>query len=462
MRALFTILFLGTLFLFFTHGFLIGEERISEDKVSSGPTRIDRDILAARQQAVHWLKEQIVPNSTVPDPDPRRRRLIVSYRVPKTDPLYPYIYSRSFIYDNALAIITFTMSGDYREAEALLGALRRVIRQDGSFWFAYNTVNSWPSEEYHESAIVRTGSIAWAGYAATFYLRARLEENENLLEEDPMARRFLGMARDIASFLLARQVTDKSDRRYGLITGGWGEYTLTMQSDSPSPVESFKSNDVRWVSMEHNIDCFFFLRDLYRLTDEAGYRKASKRIEQGLLTMWSEEYGQFYRGIKEDQKIDPALPLDGASWGSLFLLSISQKQKALHALRTIESKFFHESDGVLGCRPYYAEPVYEDRSVNAYYFHGKPSFQWQELDIVWGEGSLGAATAYIKAGEMQKGLELLRSMLALREGSGFKYASCGVPYQFSEYPSVASTAWFVIAVEVLKQDKTRLLFWGEQ
>ncbi|HYW85841.1 MAG TPA: hypothetical protein VFB30_21490, partial [Spirochaetia bacterium] len=63
----------------------------------------------AEKEAARWLLGQMVPDDVVPVPDPGRRRLLLSYRVPKVDPAYHYIYGRSFIYDDALGAIALTM-----------------------------------------------------------------------------------------------------------------------------------------------------------------------------------------------------------------------------------------------------------------------------------------------------------------------------------------------------------------
>jgi hypothetical protein len=55
----------------------------------------------------------------------------------------------------------------------------------------------------------------------------------------------------------------------------------------------------------------------------------------------------------------------------------------------------------------------------------------------------------------------MESMAALVVDGGFRYASAPVPYQFSDYPSVASTAWFVIAAEMLRGTAAGGLFWGK-
>lgn len=58
---------------------------------------------------VQWLLDEQVPNSTVPSPAPGRSGLVISYVIPESDPGYPYLFSRSWIYDDALAVISWSM-----------------------------------------------------------------------------------------------------------------------------------------------------------------------------------------------------------------------------------------------------------------------------------------------------------------------------------------------------------------
>ncbi len=431
-------------------------------ELSTYPEKIiGEDILEAERKALLWLKGQIVPNDIVPNPYPNRRRLIVSYLVQPDDPAYPYIHSRSFTYDNALGIIALTMAGEYRKAEYIIGALKRIMREDGSFWFTYNTKNSWPNEDDHEGAMIRTGAIAWVGYALTFYLNTRIRENENFLKEDLLAKDFLEMAESIARFVLRHQVKDPKDKRHGLVSGGWASYDLKLPAEIQKPVEEYMESEISWVSMEHNIDIYFFLRDLYRLTGKGEYEHAALLVKRGLLNLWSDEKGQFLRGIKGNQVIDTALPLDGASWASLFLFSIDEDRMARECLATIQNNFTSEFEGLRGYKPYYAETVYKDEKVNTYYFPKNPEMRWEDLNMIWIEGSLGVATAYIKAGNWRKGLETIKSLTSLHVDGGFRYSTMNIPYQFSNNPSVASTAWFVIAVEILKDEDLNKAFWGK-
>jgi hypothetical protein len=433
----------------------------SQDLEDRSKKMVGDDIVQAEKEAIQWLKAMIVPNEIVENPVPLRRRFMLSYLIPQDDPVYPYLSSRSFIYDDALGAAAFTMAGEYRYAEQVLGAMRRNLRDDGSFFFAYNTHNSWPNEEDHGGALVRTGAIAWAGYAATFYLTTRLKQNEQFIKEDRLAQNFLAMAEAIAGFLLKNQVIDLKDKRHGLVTGGIGMYDVRLQNQNSGPVEVYTAAPVSWISMEHNIDGYFFLRDLHRMTGKKEYLDAAELIKEGLLRLWSEQDGQLFRGIKGDGKVDKALPIDGASWASMFLSSIGEDKMAIRCLQTIQDSFFSRSKGISGYKPYYAETVYEDNMVNAYYFPDNPTKKWKDVEMIWIEGSFGVAAANVKAGNWDNAHEIIRRLLPLNVNGGFQYATQFIPYQFSVYPSVASTAWFVITVEIMKNDQINTLFWDK-
>jgi hypothetical protein len=97
--------------------------------------------------------------------------------------------------------------------------------------------------------------------------------------------------------------------------------------------------------------------------------------------------------------------------------------------------------------------------VNAYYYPSGGGL-WTDLPLVWCEGSLGAAAAYIRAGRPAEARLIMESQAGLAVDWGFRYASMPVPYQFSDYPSVASTAWLVIAAQMLRGSPAGGLFWG--
>ena len=413
-------------------------------------------IAQAEQESLQWLLRQMVPNDLVPMPDPGRRRLLLSFRVAPEDPAYRFIYGRSYVYDDALAAVSFTMVGRYREAEFVLNALRHAIRPDGSLWFGYNTQNNWPDEKDHDGAITRTGAAAWVGYAFTYYLTVRNHEAPGFTADDPLGREYLTAARSIASFLLKQEVTKPTDPRHGLLTGGLGASTVTIDTSS-RPAEVYSPAAVGWVSTEHNIDSWFFLRDLSRLDPEPRFSAAADGIAKRVLDLWSDSNGQFFQGIHADGTIDAVLPLDGASWGALFLSALGRDAQAARSVASIRRFLVAESHGY---RPYGPEPVYADDQVNRFYYPGGVSKLWQDIPLVWGEGSFGAAAAMARSGNGSGALEILSSLRILAVGGGYRYSSMAVPYEFADYPSVASTSWFLIAAEMVRGTPAAELFWG--
>jgi hypothetical protein len=413
----------------------------------------------ARADAVEWLAGQMVPNEAVPAPEASRRRLLLSYRVPPDDPDYRTIHGRSALYDDSLAAVAFAMARRYRESEYVLGALSRLVRPDGGLWFTYNTQNDWPSESDHGGAISRTGAVAWAGYAITYYLGLRAAERQDFASADPLGIRLLKSAEEIAGYILALQVPAGPDPRAGLVAGGTGSVALALPEGRPDPEEVASEASVEWVSTEHNIDAWYFLRDLGRLTRDARYSDAAQRIKSRVLDLWSERDGQFIQGIHPDRKPDTALPLDTASWGAIFLLSQGRDAQAGRCLQIMDRRFALGGKGVNGYRPYAREPVYADPRVNRYYYPGGGGL-WSDLRMVWYEGSFGAAAAHARGGRTAQARAILESLAGHAVEGGFRYASISIPYQFSSHPSVASTAWFVIAAELLRGSPEGALFWG--
>ena len=418
------------------------------------------DLNNAYEESLRWLKRQIVPNSVVENPSPDRRKLILSYKIPENDPAYRYLARRSFAYDNAVAAIAFTMAGKYREAESILNSLSRLVRENGSLWFSYNTHNSWPDENDHEGAMIRSGALAWAGYALSHYVSVRNTEESRFYKDDIAGRRYTEASERIAKYLLENQVREKNDSRYGLVTGGRGTYKVEYSNEKESIEEVYNYDPVGWVSVEHNIDIYFLLKSLYLVTGDRFFLNRGEHLKKSILkAFWDNRSGQFIRGIKIDGKRDTALPLDGASWGALFLESIGAKGKTRTALETMDRNFMTEGNGYKGYGPYYNEPVYENKALNRHQFDGSENTEWDDINVVWSEGSLGAAAAWIRGGSPEKGLEIIRNMTEMSVDGGLVYSSVNLPYLFSDYPSVAGTAWFIIACELYSDpDK---LFWSE-
>ena len=430
----------------------------------------------AVEKAYEWLKSQQVPNSVVTYPVMKRRHLVLSFELNRDNPLnendksFQYVFSRSSLYDNALAIIAFVMMGDFKRASQIIESLYRNIDEKGFLWFTYNTHNNWPDETDTSWAISRNGASAWAGYAILFYIQAKLQSenlkiDRNNVLNDPELKDYLELCSLIADHILTWQIQDKKDNRYGLIIGGLNRLELVYDEDKNSVYEKFLEGPTPWVSVEHNIDAYFFLRDLAKIAQNKKYEDAATTLKEALLKKaWNHELSQFARGVREKEQ-DTALALDCASWGSLFALAVGDRDKAVKAYGASEKyKIVQDKEkNIYGYKPYLSGLVYEEQSdVNTYYFPRNPHVSWKDFDMIWPEGSLGVAFSALKLGDSKKVENILEAMKNFQAPSGgILYASRDVPYQFSTSPSVAGTAWFIMVAQSLKNENMRNLFWGE-
>jgi hypothetical protein len=427
--------------------------------------KTDSALITAKDRALVWLKQQKVPNAVIPDPQPERRNLVVSYEIPQEHPAYKYIFGRSVIYDDALAAIAFTMNKDYKTAAQILLALRRLQHKDGSLWFGYNVNNDWPSETDFEGSTERSGASAWVGYAAVYYVRTRLAEDPSALQKGDV-QMVLELARSLGTYLLGIQVLKKGDLRYGLVTGGRNSFELKLEEHGAD--EIFRAGSIDWISTEHNIDAFFFMRDLGAVTKNTSYSESAELIRTSMMRLWSEKHRQFIRGLKKTNP-DPVLALDCASWGSVFSFAAGKNEYAAQSLAVLEKLYasgaqFNGSAAVRGYKPYADREIYEDANgpqIARFYFPDLKGTTWDLIDGVWVEGTMGAALAYLKAGRRDRAEEILRNVLPLQSRSGgFIYFTREVPHEFSTFVSVASTAWFIMMACALENPQTADLFWG--
>ena len=412
-----------------------------------------------KEKAVIWLKSQIVPNSIVKEPTQDRRNLLISYKVPKDSEVYRYVFSKASLYDNALAVIAFSMVGEYSLAERIIEASSRVLSPDNDLWFTFNTHNSWPNKHDHSGAIVRSGASAWLGYAITFYLKTRLADNPNFLQQDNEAMNHLKLAQSIADKILLRQITDTADLRYGFFTGGEGRYSYRWNKETHNIEEYFIPGSIPWASIEHNIDVYFLLNDLAILTGKKKYASPANILKQSLVKKsWNEKTGQLNRGQRFDGT-DPVQALDCASWGAVFLQAVGEESKAVVALNST-AKYFVSSNQHQGHKPYVDLLLYEDTELNTLFYPKTPEKNWNDFPMIWPEGSLGVAMAYLKMKKNEQAVDLIKSMVKLQdEEGGLPYATEHLLYQFSKKSSVAGTAWLVIVISALEDENTLKLFW---
>lgn len=411
---------------------------------------------SVREKSLIWLNKQIVPNSAVTSPPADRKKLILSYEFAETNPAYRELFSKSSLYDNAVAVIALCIERHFELAAKIVEGIIRMGGEDGELFFTFNTHNSWPSKKDNFGAIVRSGASAWAGQAIVFYLKAKMLLEENILLNDSTVQGYLKYAELIADNMLKRMILDKDDERYGLITGGKGRYVLKHNTENNTIEETFEDGEVRWCSIEHNIDMYFFLKDLGEISADSKYSQSAQLMRNALLTKcWNEERNQFNRG-QHLLGSDTVMALDCASWGALFLKSNNEQALMQKCLKSVEN---YES--ALGYRPYVEKEIYETYDVGKFYFPENPKLSWNELDFMWTEGALGAALAYVRAGDRFKAEDIVKQVLKyISNSGGIRYASKYIPHEFSSEPSVASTGWLIMVLGDLEDNEIAKLFWN--
>src|SRR2546426_6958368 len=88
-----------------------------------------------------WLLGQIIPNRLVPDPDPSRRPLVISYDLAPAG--FPRRFHRPAPYDDALAAPALLNTGDGDKAAFTLHGLARLVRPRRRLWAGYNNAHDW-------------------------------------------------------------------------------------------------------------------------------------------------------------------------------------------------------------------------------------------------------------------------------------------------------------------------------
>ncbi len=395
-----------------------------------------------------WLQGQITPNPLVPDPDPSRRGLAISYGL--TPEEFPQGFHRSAVYDDALAALAFLVLDDRDRAAFILHATARLVRADGSLWFGYNTANDWPSEADHDSALVRAGAVSWVGYALAFYLAHQTPCAGDRGCERERAF-FRQTAIRLGEYLLSLQVNDAQDPRDGLVRLGFGQIELAYKPDLNKVVEVYTDGPYPGISTENNISSWFFLRQLGVLTGDARWTRAAERIRAGLLGgAWNDSLDQFNAGFHPDGSPDHTKALDCLSWGAIFLAAAGNPEKASRSLAVVDSRYAARDGESAGFRPYSDSPIYEDPGVGRFFFPDNARRKWPDLPLVWSEGTLGVAFAASRLGRTDEARRLLDGLRPLQPiDRGLMYASRDLPFHMRKAPGAASAAWLILVVEDL-------------
>jgi hypothetical protein len=335
-------------------------------------------------------------------------------------------------YDSALVILALLRMGQRERAARVLRGLAALQGEDGRIPFSFTLPAPDPRQRYE-----RAGAIAWIGYAAAEYLDAE--------KGGPARDVALTLAHRAAAYLLDHQVARPGDPRDGLVRGGTGTFRYELYGDVVREV--LEPGEVSWASVEHNVDAYFFLRALARVTQTSAYASAAGRIASALLARaWSSADGQFVSGLGEDGP-DGTLALDCAAWGSVLLGAVGDAARADTALAVADGRYASNdaASGARGHRPYARGPLLDDDRLLRHFAASLAATSWERLQAVWPEGSAGVALAAWRAGHIEHARAILDELEPLRSDEGsLPTSTTAVPFVLDTQPSVAATAWVAL------------------
>ncbi len=370
--------------------------------------RAAEDFLAARRfTARSWYGDDGVVHRLPTCSGPGcRRGAVLSYRFPPEHPLRGVLAARSYVYDDALAMVVHTLRGDRTQARSLGQTLAALTDTNGHLGFSFTL----ESPAAYDSRYQRAGTTAWAGYALALY-----EARTGDAVFGPVARR-------IAEGLLAARVNTPGDPRDGLVVSGRGTWAGTPRTLDP---EGFATECVT----EHQIDAYFLLATLGSMDPSGRYHAAAEALAGHLVdALWIDAEGRFAVAVTTEGRVaDRALDAAGA-WGVLFLLARGDGFRAQRALDYTLASFATRVDGLQGFAPY-AGPAadYPGQDLSREFFS---------------EGTAGVGLALVRTGRRAEAETLVASLREVqrRGGGGVLYALPGAT-DFPDVPAAAPTAW---------------------
>ncbi len=324
-------------------------------------------------------------------------------------------HSQSYIYDQALAIITFTKEKNQVEARRLLRALSDLQNPDGSLYFSYylDGKSPYPSEGDKRFA----GAIAWVALAAVTY-QHQFHSNE-----------FKSFNIRILDYL-ASEIREVE----------LGFHKVHAIRFAPADIKSTPWEENEVAALEHNLDAYAAFSHFGKINNDHSYEKISVRLKKFIIALWDSSRNHFWSGanLKTSVINKQELYLDNQTWSLLALDEKTlQELNAKEALSLNCDKFLVEHDGIKG------------------FMDTKPTNRKSQYKFVWSEGSAGQILAMMKINsssaetlkcQNQSPEDLLTEIKKMiKDDGGVAYATSSENPDFTTLSSVAGTTWFYFA-----------------
>ncbi len=330
---------------------------------------------------------------------------IVSYETEKKE-----LANAAYSYDNALVSMAFTSSGIKDKAKEILDAFITGIENDRyksdrvrnayRMGDPYNPPGWWSGSWYEDAYQVGT-NVGNSSYVALAMLQYYQRWG---------GKEYLDTAITIMNWVL----DNCRDGTPGFTAGydGWPENGVVTP--------------YTYKSIEHNIDAYAVLKQLYTLTEDEKYKTAYESALSFITSMYSENNGHFYIGSTSDG-ITPNTSntvLDAQAWALLALgeeiTAYPAVLKTMVDMKTIEGGYpFHKAN------------------LNGGF---------------WPEGTAFTALTLRKMGLEKESVSALDAMVSVQlENGGFPAATVsalttGEGWTYGLDTHIAPTAWYVMAV----------------
>lgn len=307
-------------------------------------------------------------------------------------------HSQSYIYDQALAIIAFTRSGDLSSARKLLHGLESLQMKDGSLYFSYNMDGT---SEYKNGEKRIAGAISWVALAAVQY-QSKFKTKE-----------FYKFNHKLLSYLHSEIVPVGKDQK-----------GLRFSPD----------RDI--AALEHNLDAYSAFLHFSEINKSHEWKNEITHLKKFILSMWDNRTKHFWSGANTVTGVinKSELYLDNQTWSLLALDSTTLKEISPDDALELNCEVFHVKDeGVEG------------------FMDSKPTRAPASDKFVWSEGTLGQILAMQKVqkntcNETSVSVFMENVKKMSKADGGIAYATPTSNKDFSSESSVAGTAWMYFAV----------------
>jgi hypothetical protein len=324
---------------------------------------------------------------------------------------------QSYVYDQALAIISFTQANEKDKARKLLKAFKSLQLSDGSLYFSYYLDGTSPYPAEGDKRIA--GALSWVALAAIQYQKKFKSEE------------FLDFNKRLLTYL--------SGEIFPIEVKGKKASALRF-APHDFPDTAFRENDT--AALEHNLDAYAAFYHFSKINHHSEWKNTVNGLRDFILSMWDQNKSHFWSGANfSSSAINKSeYYLDNQSWSVLALDERTLGE--ISAFKALE----------MNCEIFLVK-----RSDLHGFYDSRPVRAPAETTFVWSEGTLGQAMAMkrmnqlsrkkVSCGELTSAdfLEAVKRMQ--KEDGGIAYSTKTSNKDFTESSSVAGTAWLYFAIK---------------